>query len=433
MILAQENIFATPITEISKKSQISGVQVGKIAIHGIYRPPDSSLEEDADILDYINGLNQDLDHIIMGDLNYPGISWSTMCSRSEQERRFLDTVLEANLRQLISEPTHTAGNTLDLLLTSDRGLMSSVAVNAEEKMSDHYLIEANVDCKVRKRSNNIKTRVWCENSLAQMRAYIGQMDWDSLLTSKSTEEAWSTFKHIFVQAQDEFIPLKSANPKFSTAHDPWINRYLLRKLRRKQKLWKKYKETGEMKDFHEHRATVKSIKKEVKEAKKKFEQSLIKERKKFYNLMKRKTKGNELITTVRDEEGIPLHSDPEKSTRLNEYFCSVFSAKPNPYAGENQNKINIPVYQELNDIDLHPMHIKGALHRMKQDSSPGPDGILPKAMYHLRNELVTHSPSYLTRVWTPQKSQETIEMQMSSQFIKRRETNKTCPATGPSH
>ena len=102
--------------------------------------------------------------------------------------------------------------------------------------------------------------------------------------------------------------------------------------------------------------------------------------------MKRKLNKNEVITILEDDQGQEVHNDEEKSSILKDYFFSVFSILPNEHAAKNKTKLNIPIYQEKNDVDLHPMHVKGALNRMKYNSSPMPDGILPKDL--MREELV---------------------------------------------
>ena len=60
--------------------------------------------------------------ILVGDMNFPGIDWqeltvkpSTPDKRTQNE--FINILLEHGLHQLILEPTHILGNTLDLICT----------------------------------------------------------------------------------------------------------------------------------------------------------------------------------------------------------------------------------------------------------------------------------------------------------------------------
>ena len=57
-------------------------------------------------------------HIVIGDFNLPSISWSNGYSSIELERRFIDLFNNLGLTQLINQPTHEKGGTLDLLFSN---------------------------------------------------------------------------------------------------------------------------------------------------------------------------------------------------------------------------------------------------------------------------------------------------------------------------
>lgn len=60
--------------------------------------------------------------VIVGDFNYPDISWHSLTGDSVASKLFCDVVFDGNLSQLVNVPTHAWGNILDLVLTNDEDL-----------------------------------------------------------------------------------------------------------------------------------------------------------------------------------------------------------------------------------------------------------------------------------------------------------------------
>ena len=65
--------------------------------------------------------------IILGDFNYPNIDWSTLSGYNLYIFSFCDLIFDLNLVQLIKTLTHTAGNTLDLLLTNNDSVIQNIS------------------------------------------------------------------------------------------------------------------------------------------------------------------------------------------------------------------------------------------------------------------------------------------------------------------
>ena len=86
-----------------------------------YRPP---CENILDNLEEIKSDNPSRHYkILLGDFNFPDIDWSAApkcivkpCSkRYSFHKKAIDLIKCANLKQLVHEPTHNLGNTLDLV------------------------------------------------------------------------------------------------------------------------------------------------------------------------------------------------------------------------------------------------------------------------------------------------------------------------------
>ena len=80
--------------------------------------------------------------VIAGDLNLSGIDWQNYCSRNPVEQLFLDTFSNFGIEQLITSPTHTGGNILDLILTDKAQLICSIKISQHNVpyKSDHFVL-----------------------------------------------------------------------------------------------------------------------------------------------------------------------------------------------------------------------------------------------------------------------------------------------------
>ena len=79
-------------------------------------------------------------------MNLPGFDWSTGTVKpgtpyKSLQQQFINVLSENNLIQLIREPTHFYGKTLDIVCISDKSMISSVDV-ITPSLSDHCIITA---------------------------------------------------------------------------------------------------------------------------------------------------------------------------------------------------------------------------------------------------------------------------------------------------
>ena len=89
--------------------------------------------------------------MIMGDLNYPGIEWSTMRSTgSMQESEFLESFRDWFLFQHSSQPTHyraeQRANILDVVKTNEEGMVDDLEIGEPVGRSDHVVLSWSLKC-----------------------------------------------------------------------------------------------------------------------------------------------------------------------------------------------------------------------------------------------------------------------------------------------
>jgi endonuclease/exonuclease/phosphatase family metal-dependent hydrolase len=109
----------------------------------IYRPPSSGQDNLTELCEILRGADNNT--ILIGDFNMPGIDWENTQARDVRGRELLETATEKGLQQLVNFPTHTKGNTLDLLLTNCPDKILGVTDAGRIGRSDHCLLRVVMD------------------------------------------------------------------------------------------------------------------------------------------------------------------------------------------------------------------------------------------------------------------------------------------------
>ena len=122
-----------------------------LCVSTFYRVGNLGIENYEKVKDYLVTLacKKRLDkHVIIGDFNFPEISWPDTTTSVELHRKFLQLLnVDLGHNQLINRPTHKSGNILDLLFTNISELITDVTVMGykEACTSDHYAL----NCKIK--------------------------------------------------------------------------------------------------------------------------------------------------------------------------------------------------------------------------------------------------------------------------------------------
>ena len=143
-VATEQKELQTDCEIIWVKLELEGCK--SLYIASYYRPQEGdshSFEELRKSLEHVSQLKGEV--WVLGDLNFPDISWSEEhvpsvklgCSFPKLYEDFINTLDDCNLVQMVSKPTR-AENTLDLFLTSNYTLVSNVDV--KPGISDHDLV-----------------------------------------------------------------------------------------------------------------------------------------------------------------------------------------------------------------------------------------------------------------------------------------------------
>ena len=223
-----------------------------------------------------------------------------------------------------------------------------------------------------------------------MRTYLANIDWNNLLKNKTATECWTCLKYEIEGIIEKFIPLRKQGKRSRKKH---LLKEAIRKIAHKQMLWRVYKHTGNVEDYTNYKEALNLATTEIRKSKITFEQKLAgnikNDSKSFYAYVRSKQK-------VRDKVG-PLENNSENiisdgfqmAEILNEYFSSVFTT-------EDINSLPVPLTkfegnksEHLGQLFVTPEMIAKKIKKMKDNKSPGVDGIPPKLLKEIVDQIGT--------------------------------------------
>ena len=129
---------------------------------------------------------------------------------------------------------------MDLLLTNMANNVVSVTEDGKLGRSDHCIITTEFKVPKLERKEKKKSPNWNKADHGGLRRYLANCDWDRLLRNKPVEEAWKILKDELEQAISKFVPLSTVKDQ---DEPKWLNRELIRAIRRKKKHGRSIKHT----------------------------------------------------------------------------------------------------------------------------------------------------------------------------------------------
>ena len=340
----------------------------------VYLPPADSVKLGAvqRLIAMLNKLQTKSDLYLLGDFNLSKINWKNSSHRTTgaANKEFKNYLHIKNLTQLITEPTHMHGNTLDLFITSVPHQVHNLKIQEPlTNTCDHNTIEINLNAHTQKKPRHKKYRNYYLGNYDEINLQFLNTDWDSILNKKQDiNSLYANFSKTIENAVEKFIPWKKNKSKAS------VPKHIKLLLNIKKRAYKRAKKDPNFKEFYVN--IDKQYKEAIRQHNRKIEHKVMtsKNKKGFYSYVKKKLKSPTILPPMKDENSNTHIHPEEKANLLNNYFSKVF------IKGDNQTLPPHPIrdtktIEDMPFFQITPKMVIDAISSMKNSVSKTPDNI----------------------------------------------------------
>jgi len=374
-----------------------------------YIPPNASTDNQLEFLDYFKSLNTMSNNLVLlGDFNLNDINWNSLSGQSHFSSEFCDVTYDLNLQQLVEEPTHIAGNILDLVLTNVPEKVSNLTVNTKSPYpipSDHFIITFDYLTHPNGVDNPPPSNIYnfFKGNYDDICDFIYNTDFTPFYTSEDIEFLWYYLSNIIRSAIEQLIPTVTVN---ESNQPPWFNsniRHHIKCLRTLKRKHTAHPTTANLTNLENSQEQLQS---KLSAAKSRYESNLVhgyatKNNSKIYKYIRNITKSASIPSTL-FQNSSPINCDFEKANLFNNYFYSVFT-KPSPSLATGTD---YPI--SLSSIQITEEEVYDILINLDTTKAMGPDGIPPIVLSKCASVLyrplhylfcMTLKYGYLPREW----------------------------------
>ena len=211
-----------------------------------------------------------------------------------------------------------------------------------------------------------------------------EIEWRETLRGKNADEMWILIRGCVEQLMSEFIPMKKTKAK---TNPQWFDKEVKKSIEKKKQAWKKWKQTGRTREEEEYRRVVNETKRKIRNKKNALERKVVQTRKtnpkSFYAYINSAKKTRGKIGPLKNENGELITAPREQATILNEFYSSVFTAGDTD-DGQQGEKRDAGC---LDEIIITEERVRLTIEGLKEDSASGPDGIPPRVIKEMKNEI----------------------------------------------
>ena len=348
-----------------------------VTIGVVYRCPNITKQNNEKIHNAISEVSKG-DCIIMGDFNQGNIKWDSLQSTGVEDQRFLCLVQDNVLTQHVLEPTRAA-RVLDIVLYSQKEFVDNIVIQEPLGSSYHNQLHFNINIKSDKTKVKQCRRDFRKGNYKEIRKSLALVDWDDKMKNKTATECWNMLRGELDSEIDSHVPMKKQGKRSKKKH---LSKEAFRKIRYKQNMWRVYKHTGKDKDYDAYKEALNAATNEVRKSKRNFEhklaQNIKSDSKSFYAYVRSKQ-------NVRDRVG-PLEDNAGNKIT---HFSSVFTREDTSSLPVPETKFEGSEGERLGQLVVTPEVVANKINNMKENKSPGVDGIAPKILKETVEQICT--------------------------------------------
>ena len=359
-----------------------------VTIGVVYRCPNITIQNNEKIHKAISEVSKG-DCIIMGDFNHGNIKWDSQQSTGVEDQKFLCLVQDNFLTQHVLEPTRAA-RVLDIVLSSHKEFVDNVVIQEPLGRSDHNQLHFNINIKSDKTKVKQCRRDFRRGNYDEIRKSLALIDWNDKMNNKTATECWNIVRGELDSAIDGYVPMKKQGKRSKKKH---LSKEAFRKIRYKQNMWRVYKHTGTDKDYDAYKEALNAATNEVRKSKRNFEhklaQNIKSDSKSFYAYVRSKQNVRDKVGPLVDNAGNIITQGFLMAEELNMHFSSVFTREDTSSIPVPETKFKGSEGERLGQLVVTPEVVVSKINNMKENKSPGVDGISPKILKETVEQIST--------------------------------------------
>ena len=340
--------------------------------------------------------------IIAGDFNLPharwdngGISLLPGSSKDEQEMiEIMENLMNNHfLNQLVSEPTHKDGNTLDLILTNNPDILHDLNITEPLKSTTHHFIlevasnlHSNIQCiheEDTKEENSLpplKSLNFHSNEVdwESMKNSMEEVDWDSEFTDISPDEMVERILLISHRISKQYVPERRARNKAKQI--PKDRRSLMRRRNRiNNRLRRNAVSPAKREALRRELIQTEKQLNQSRKASRLYEeqkaiQAIKKNSKYFFAYAKKFSKTSHEIGPLKDADGQYVYSKSKIADMLSNQYQGVFT-QPTRQCPSQTEMFPEEGPEQLKDISISEDDFISAIKELSSTAGSGPDGM----------------------------------------------------------
>ena len=201
------------------------------------------------------------------------------------------------------------------------------------------------------------------------------------MKNRTATECWNILRGEIDSAIDSYVPMKKQGKRKKKTQ---LSKEAFRKIRYKQNMWQVYKHTGKDTDYDAYKEALNAAPNEVRKSKRNFEHKLAQniklDSKSFYAYVRSKQNVRDKVGPLENNVGNIITQGFLMAEELNLQFSSVFTREDTSSLPVPETKFNGSEGESLRQLVVTPEVVATKINNMKENKSPGVDGISPKIL-----------------------------------------------------
>ena len=207
--------------------------------------------------------------------------------------------------------------------------------------------------------------------------------------NKTAIECWNILKYEIESIIDKFVPFQKQGKRCRKKH---LSKEAIRKIMLKQTMWRVYRRTRKEEDYAKYKEALNAATTEIRQSKRSYEQKLAcnikNDSKSFYAYVRSKQNVQDKVGPLEDSAGNIISQGFLMAEYLNGYFSTVFTKEDISSLPVADAKFQGAKSDYLGPLVVAPELVAKKIKAMKDNKSPGVDGIPPKLLMETVEQII---------------------------------------------